>query len=666
MNDVTASDVSSQYTTDPFFDDLVETFSTNLVRPFSANDLARESSESEPTSAGQEQSPEIPGCAVMVLAPSKQPLQVKSLEAGSLTSAFVYSSKNMIHAITGLCAALGVKGNNFELLFHLYGCGNDLMNIKVGHSTLAEKFYKKKIREKRLNLSDEKDRESLVKNIGMVINRALDWFDKSGYFYLYRYEQSHELGIGSLHKVVLFKLAWCIVRKAYRIHDAKPGKSNMRGLNKTIDTLVDEAARKLKKVRPGLDRGKKEKSMSEQVMEANGRTLAFVKKCLMQGDLESLRSYRDRHLWALNAINFELGEVFAENKVVESTELHGARRRAYTINRTSMFTSPSKVVATQQFVESQDGQHTEDKEDTDFATMQVRVSEARRTLDIFRQTHCRIVGVHHINDSELNQDKKNTNGIEKYNIEELARFISVELCEVDSKQFSYVIRPYVKDDACYYVHIDDITAEQVEELKDFAFFVIKTSDERFKLKCYQAWLCVAGADKDYATRIRGKFDSDTGASGAVRLPGSFNYKPEYGPNFPLVKIIYATPRRVIQKSEVEAAGLILPAPPVESRPKVHPAEPARNYTTQRRNGKGGLLDYSTSLEQFGHDRSRADWNWTFAAACNGWTNAEELAEELRKVSERAKTMKLEKVVKECEKAIKAALKRLHQESNVVR
>jgi hypothetical protein len=67
--------------------------------------------------------------------------------------------------------------------------------------------------------------------------------------------------------------------------------------------------------------------------------------------------------------------------------------------------------------------------------------------------------------------------------------------------------------------------------------------------------------KEFGRRLRKGAGADPAASGATRIAGTTNYKRKHEPDFPKVKIVDATPGRIVTQAELESLGLVaLPEP----------------------------------------------------------------------------------------------------------
>jgi hypothetical protein len=130
---------------------------------------------------------------------------------------------------------------------------------------------------------------------------------------------------------------------------------------------------------------------------------------------------------------------------------------------------------------------------------------------------------------------------------------------------------------------------------------------------FQAWLAIAGnIDKDFATRLKRGTGADVNASGATRIAGSLNFKPNYAPNFPRVAIHHANSGRLTTIAELQLLGLVAPA---EIRPAL-PTSPARGSS----GGDRVWPSYAHTLERAplnkredGPDTSKADIVWLMTA-----------------------------------------------------
>jgi hypothetical protein len=126
------------------------------------------------------------------------------------------------------------------------------------------------------------------------------------------------------------------------------------------------------------------------------------------------------------------------------------------------------------------------------------------------------------------------------------------------------------------------------------------------------------------------------ASGATRIAGTTNYERKYQPDFPKVRIVDASPGRIMTPAELEALRLFAPPEPA---PAVIPLSSRRKHATSDQ--ERTWPDYERcvagappSKEGDGPDRSVADFFWCMMAEQRGWS-IEETANKLMEVSAKA-------------------------------
>jgi hypothetical protein len=204
------------------------------------------------------------------------------------------------------------------------------------------------------------------------------------------------------------------------------------------------------------------------------------------------------------------------------------------------------------------------------------------------------------------------------------------LVDAEEEHWSVVLRPRPVRDVLP-VQLDDLDRRAIDTIDPFSFLVIETSPGN----C-QSWIALRRPrQKDLSVfwgGLRRFFGADTSASGASRIAGSINFKRKYAPNFPSVRIESLHAKHIVTCEDLEAAGLIAPAPPpaVESR------------TFPRPQGKRGWPDYAEAFrgaplraDGSGKDRSKADCMWCKWAAERGHSE-QEIAARLIEVSEKAR------------------------------
>jgi DNA invertase Pin-like site-specific DNA recombinase len=196
-----------------------------------------------------------------------------------------------------------------------------------------------------------------------------------------------------------------------------------------------------------------------------------------------------------------------------------------------------------------------------------------------------------------------------------------------------IVRPTGPDVA--FVQLDDLNVEQLERVRPAAFLMHETSPGN-----HQAWLAVSDAPntgepfKAFMRRVRKAVGgNDKSASHATRLSGTENFKPKFFPDYPVVKIIYGVPGRMMTQERLRGMGLLAaPEPVQEWLPPVRRAPACgRSWPDYARCLAGAPPNSSGN----GADRSLADYTWCKFAAQRGWS-IEEIAAELPNVSEKAR------------------------------
>lgn len=207
----------------------------------------------------------------------------------------------------------------------------------------------------------------------------------------------------------------------------------------------------------------------------------------------------------------------------------------------------------------------------------------------------------------------------------LREYMYLILKKSASGRKNVIIRPKPSRYAIY--QLDDLTAEAVERLRPVSYLAYCTSPGS-----YQSWIAVADGDADFARRVKRGVGADPSASGATRVCGSYNFKPKYAPDYPLIRAVHSAPGLVIQSADMDALGVVVAPETAHVRPPRHASPPP-----------GGPLrfpDYADCLRkaprrQDGEpDRSKADFFFCYLAAKWGWS-AEAVAAELLRVSVKA-------------------------------
>jgi hypothetical protein len=225
-------------------------------------------------------------------------------------------------------------------------------------------------------------------------------------------------------------------------------------------------------------------------------------------------------------------------------------------------------------------------------------------------------------------------------LEGLRRRIGRDLQTGERNRHNVIIRP--RSTTALLVQLDDFSPEKAAKIEPYAFLTIRTSPGNG-----QVWLAVSDgpkesekdAAKQFRKRIRRGAGGDKSATGATRIAGSLNFKPNYALEFPVVMLGHVNPGKTVTAAQLEEAGLIAPAE--ESAPSMPPASvPPRKAPSGATAGRY-WPDYQRALrgaplkkQGEGPDRSSADYMFCRWAAQRGWT-AEEIAIKLTEVSQKA-------------------------------
>jgi len=211
---------------------------------------------------------------------------------------------------------------------------------------------------------------------------------------------------------------------------------------------------------------------------------------------------------------------------------------------------------------------------------------------------------------------------------ELGRMLPAMLDDATAKKRNVIIRPH--GPAVTLLQLDDLKPHQLPAV---AFVALETSPGN-----YQAWLALPGKlDKEFASRVRKGAGADIGASGATRIPGSLNFKPDHAPektgrpHYPRVTIKEARPQRMTATAELERLGL------VAAKEQFTALSPARFDADNLRQWP----DYQYNLDRAkpkktgdGLDLSGVDFVWCMTAATWGF-DVNDTAEKLLELSEHA-------------------------------
>jgi RepB DNA-primase N-terminal domain len=248
-------------------------------------------------------------------------------------------------------------------------------------------------------------------------------------------------------------------------------------------------------------------------------------------------------------------------------------------------------------------------------------SQAQHMLDAFAS-----VGVQQFDIAHTNIDQEKRGYRRAQTLRQAQTSMPYLLDSAPRRQNNVILRPH-HPPAVVLVQLDDLKQEQLERIRPAAFLVLQTSPGN-----YQAWVAVLGGDREFAGRFRKGTHADLNASGSVRMAGTFNFKREYGPNFPMVTIEEAHPGRIMTRAELEGRGLVAPAPP-------KPEAPAFPLRCSDRPHRPAWPSYERCLDEAlnrGRKRSSADFTFCCIAIDHFKRTPEETAAKLLEVSEKAR------------------------------
>ena len=198
------------------------------------------------------------------------------------------------------------------------------------------------------------------------------------------------------------------------------------------------------------------------------------------------------------------------------------------------------------------------------------------------------------------------------------------------KRLNVIVRPIA---ACTLslIQLDDLSASQLDRVRRFSFLVLETSPENF-----QAWVAVTDASPETIRRIKKAAGADLNASGATRLAGSYNFKSQYAPNYPRVRLHSIAPLHAVTVGELYRAGLVAAAEHMPRAPRHALTQRRRNRLLVWPSYARCLADASSAKNHDGKDRSAADFNFCLISIDRGWS-IEATANQLMAESEKAKS-----------------------------
>jgi hypothetical protein len=146
------------------------------------------------------------------------------------------------------------------------------------------------------------------------------------------------------------------------------------------------------------------------------------------------------------------------------------------------------------------------------------------------------------------------------------------LDSAERQQHNVIVRPH--GPGVSFVQLDDLAGHVRARVAAVAFLVVETSRQN-----YQCWLALPSHEtKEFVRRVKKAKGADTGASGATRISGSLNFKPNHAPDYLRVQIREAQPGRKTSSIELEQLGLV-------AAPAVYTLCPLLSYRSARTDGR---------------------------------------------------------------------------------
>lgn len=181
------------------------------------------------------------------------------------------------------------------------------------------------------------------------------------------------------------------------------------------------------------------------------------------------------------------------------------------------------------------------------------------------------------------------------------------------QQHNLILRP--RQAPVRLIQLDDLGDALVERLRAAAFLILATS-----VGNHQAWVAVEACAAGFARQLRRGSGADPSASGATRLAGSLNFKRQYAPDFPTVRLLAGAPQRIVTAGQLEALGLVAgPESMAVSRPPgLAAGRCAKRWPSYQR----CLENAPGARDGQRPDVSRADFTFCLLAMDWGWSMAE--------------------------------------------
>ncbi len=200
-----------------------------------------------------------------------------------------------------------------------------------------------------------------------------------------------------------------------------------------------------------------------------------------------------------------------------------------------------------------------------------------------------------------------------------------------------------------FFQVDDCSPEFYERIKGFAFLGEATSPNSRQVFIALPAAQYLGADgkiNEAGKTIRKRFldkceaDKETangGAYGSTRMPGTINYKVKYIPDFPRVRIVHVNMGRIVTPEELDAAGLLMPAPAAPTMRLVNPSPRPQSIFAQWPDYQDCIQDIVSrgGLKEDGQpNMNRVDARFCTLALSRGFARSE-VGDRLRSLRDKA-------------------------------
>jgi len=210
--------------------------------------------------------------------------------------------------------------------------------------------------------------------------------------------------------------------------------------------------------------------------------------------------------------------------------------------------------------------------------------------------------------------------------QELRRGLPDLLARCGGHRWNLIVRPKSPP---VFLQLDDLDGARRDQLESVSFLSLETSPGN-----YQYWIALpAVSGDDFARRLRGAVGADPTASGATRVAGSYNFKPKYAPEYPVVRVHHTARGLLVTEADLITKGF---APPPHTQRPLRPKLDQdrlkhRQWPSYQRCVAGAPYNHNRTAR----DISRADFTFALIALDWGWS-VDEVADRLMLKSRKAR------------------------------